>query len=234
MVIEYLFPEIANLFGDSANFKYLRKSLPDAEFVETSLNSVPTFAERSVDLIYMGPMSERHQVLAVDRLRPYRNRLAELIENGTHFLMCGNSFEIFGHYMENGSIKTDGLDILDFYTVTDTSDRYNGFFLGDHQGIKITAFNSRFSHSYPGSDCEGFAKVIRGHGINKNCGSEGIVKNNFVGTYLLGPLLVLNPLYTATLLKKLGTDAVPAFYEASMDAYERRLAEFEDRGRKLD
>ncbi len=234
MVIEYLFPEIANLFGDSANFKYLKQCLPDAEFVETALNDVPAFVSRKVNLIYMGPMSESHQVLALGRLRPYRDKLAELVENGTHFLMTGNSFELFGNYIENENVKTDGLDILDFYSVTDIGNRYNGFFLGEKDGIKITAFNSRFSHSYPTENCSGFAKVTRGQGLNKDCSFEGITKNNFAGTYLLGPLLVLNPLYTKSLLEKLGTDAQPAFFEASMAAYERRLAEFEDSERKLD
>ena len=234
MVIEYLFPEIATLFGDSANFKYLKQYLPEAEFVETGLNDTPAFATREVDLIYMGPMSENHQVLALDRLRPYREKLAELIESGTHFLMTGNSFELFGHYIENGSVKTDGLDILDFHSVTDTAKRYNGFFLGDRNGVKITAFNSRFSHSYPGSGCAGFARVLRGQGLNKDCSFEGITKNNFVGTYLLGPLLVLNPLYTNALMGKLGADSKPAHFEASMDAYKRRLDEFEDEERKLD
>lgn len=234
MVIEYLYPEIANLFGDSANFKYLKQSLPEAEFVETALNDVPAFASREIDLIYMGPMSENHQILALDRLRPYRDKLAELIDRGVHFLMTGNSFELFGHYIENGSVKIDGLDILDFHSVTDTANRYNGFFLGERNGVKITAFNSRFSHSYPGSGCAGFAKVLRGQGLNKDCAFEGITKNNFVGTYLLGPLLVLNPLYTASLMEKLGVNSKPAYFEASMDAYKRRLDEFEDAERKLD
>ena len=142
----------------------------------------------------------------------------------------------FGHGNNggNGSIKTDGLDILDFYSVADTSNRYNGFFLGECDGGKITAFNSRFSHSYPGKDCVGFAKVLRGQGLNKDCPYEGIVKNNFVGTYLLGPLLILNPLYTASLMKKLGSNDKPAFFEDSMNAYKRRLDEFNDEKRKLD
>ncbi len=234
MLIEYLFPEISNLFGDSANFKYLKQSLPEAEFIETALNDAPAFLTRDVDLIYMGPMSERHQVLALDRLRPHKSKLAQLIDEGTHFLMTGNSFELFGHYIENDNVKTDGLDILDFYSVVNTSARYNGFFLGEYGGIKITAFNSRFSHSYPSGDISGFAKVIRGQGLNKDCGFEGIKKNNFVGTYLLGPLLVLNPLYTETLMKELGADSKPAHYEAAMEAYKRRLNEFEDNERKLD
>ena len=30
MKIEYLYPELGNLFGDSANIKYLRACLPEA------------------------------------------------------------------------------------------------------------------------------------------------------------------------------------------------------------
>ena len=145
------------------------------------------------------------------------------------------SFEIFGKYIENSGEKTTCLDIIDFYSKTNTSERYNGFFLGEHNGIKITAFNSRFSHSYPGKDCSGFANVIRGIGSNKECMKEGICKNNFVGTYLLGPLLVLNPLYFAEFMKALGCkNNKPAYFEASMEAYKQRLCEFEDEKRKLD
>lgn len=234
MIIEYLYPEIANLYGDHANFKYLKQSIPEAEFKETPLNSVPAFVSANVSLIYMGPMTEAHQLLALAHLLPYRDRLLELIENGTHFLMTGNSFELFGRYIESNGTKTECLNILDFYSRTDTSHRYNGFFLGEYNGSKITAFNSRFSNSYPGENCSGFFKVLRGQGLNSECPFEGISKNNFVGTYLLGPLLVLNPQYTAELIKKLGSNGSPAFFADSMAAYNRRLCEFEDSKRKLD
>lgn len=234
MIIEYLYPEIANLFGDSANFKYLRQSMPEAEFIETPLNSVPAFASREVSLIYMGPMSEKHQLLALERLSGYRDKLGELIENGVHFLMTGNSFELFGKYIEHDGVKTECLGLLDFYSKTDTSKRYNGFFLGERNGVKITAFNSRFSHSYPGNNCVGFARVIRGIGLNEGCDFEGVCRKNFVGTYLLGPLTVLNPLYTTSLMEELGIGGKCAFYEASMEAYTRRLGEFQDEKRKLD
>ena len=37
MKLEYLYPELGNLFGDSANIRYLAKSLPGAEIIETPL-----------------------------------------------------------------------------------------------------------------------------------------------------------------------------------------------------
>lgn len=234
MTIEFIYPEIANLFGDSANFKYLKKSIPGAEFIETGLNDVPAFASAAPSLIYMGAMSEKSQKLALSRLMPYKDRLRELIEGGTHFLFTGNSFELFGKYIEQNGERIPALDILDFYAVCDTCKRYNGFFLGQRDGEKITAFNSRFSNAFPGDGVQGFAKVIRGRGLNADCTYEGVVKNNFIGTYLLGPFLVQNPLYMRALMQELGSEQEPAFFAAGMEAYAKRLAEFEDTKRELD
>ena len=43
MKIEILFPEVANLAGDSQNGAYLRQTLPQAEFTETALIETPLF-----------------------------------------------------------------------------------------------------------------------------------------------------------------------------------------------
>lgn len=234
MTIEYIYPEIANLFGDSANFKYLKKSIPDSDFIETGLNDTPAFVSCEPALVYMGSMTESGQRLALSRLMPYKDRLRELIDSGTHFLFTGNSFELFGKYVEQNDERIPALSILDYYAVCDTGKRYNGFFLGEHDGIKITAFNSRFSNVFPGDNVQGFAKCIRGRGLNAQCAYEGVIKNNFIGTYLLGPLLVQNPLFMHRLMQDLGLKDEPAFFSAGMEAYSKRLAEFEDPRRELD
>jgi CobQ-like glutamine amidotransferase family enzyme len=235
MKIEILYPEAGNLFGDTANMKYLRLCLPEAEFVETPLGNEPAFMKEKIDLIYSGPMTERAQELALSSLLPYADKIAELIDSGTHFLFTGNSLELLGSHIvtDKGDIK--GLGVLNFYSKRFMTKRYNGFFLGSCEDIKITGFNSRFSHSYVQGELKGFAEVIRGIGLNENCSFEGIRKNNFIGTYLLGPLLPLNPLFTRKLLVSLGQAEVqPAYYEAAMAAYNKRLSEFEDKKRKLD
>ena len=68
MRIEILFPEFCNLYGDLANMKYLGLCLPNAEFVETPLSETPLFVREKVDMIYMGPMTERVQEAALERL----------------------------------------------------------------------------------------------------------------------------------------------------------------------
>ena len=71
-----------------------------------------------------------------------------------------------------------------------------------------------------------FLEVEKGIGINKESKLEGIKKNNFIGTYLIGPLLILNPLFTKKILEMLGVDGEVALKEETMAAYEERIKEF--------
>ena len=58
---------------------------------------------------------------------------------------------------------------------------------------------------------------------------EGVKRNNFFGTYLLGPFLISNPLFTKELMKKLGVEnPVLPFEEDIMEAYNVRLEELND------
>ena len=56
---------------------------------------------------------------------------------------------------------------------------------------------------------------------------EGIRINNFMATYVIGPLLILNPKFTKWLLKDIGVKKPKlAFEEEAMDAYEYRLNDY--------
>ena len=110
MKIEILFPEFCNLFGDISNMKYLKKCLPDEEYIETSVDSEPAFVTQDVNFIYLGAMTERTQEKVIQKLLPYTKRIKELIEKNVVFLFTGNAVEILGKYIENedGS-KIEGL-----------------------------------------------------------------------------------------------------------------------------
>lgn len=101
MRIEVLFPEFCNVFGETGNIRYLKMCLPNAEFIETGVNEKPAFVSENVDLIYMGPMTERAQEKIIKRLLPYKNKIEELIEKGVCFLFTGNALEILGKYIED-------------------------------------------------------------------------------------------------------------------------------------
>ena len=103
MTIEVLYPELCQLFGDSANVRYLRQCLPGAQFVFTDNRSEPLFVRQKVDLLYIGSMSESAQMLAVSRLRPYIPQLRALIDDGVAVLVTGNAIELFGQAIEDVS-----------------------------------------------------------------------------------------------------------------------------------
>ena len=50
MIIEMLYPELSNLYGDSANIKYLQESHPETKIIETHLGDKPFFIDGKVDL----------------------------------------------------------------------------------------------------------------------------------------------------------------------------------------
>lgn len=228
MKIEVLFPEFGNLFGDSSNISYLRKCLPDAEIIETSINSTPTFVEQDVNLIYMGPMSERAQEIVIKKLLPYKVRIEELIEKNVTFLFVSNSVEVLGKYIENedGS-KISGLGIFDIYAKRDMMNRKNSNVIGKFEDIEVVGFQSQFTDVYGENKENYFLELDAGIGIGENSKFEGIRRNNFIGTYVIGPILILNPLFTQKLLKMMGVEEPKLALEKEvMAAYEARLKEF--------
>lgn len=229
MTIEILFPEVANLYGDLMNIDYLCRACPGTEVVRTSLRSTPAFAERKVDLIYMGSVTEEGQRLAVEALLPYREKLADLIRAGQLFLITGNALEIFGRRIT----ADDGTDLACLGLFPTEAKhrmmrRYNALYVGRfEENMTVVGFKSQFGHSY--GEVEPLFQTFRGAGLNPDAAGEGIRKNRFFATYLTGPLLILNPPFTKYLLRLMGEEEPAlAFEDAAMALYRDRVREFSD------
>ena len=232
MKIEILYSEVGNLFGDSQNVRYLQLCLPQAEFIFTDLTARPAFADQDIDMLYMGPMTEKSQIKVIDRLMPYKNRLEEMIQAGVTFLLTGNAWEVLLKQIHNCTYETviDGLGLFDFTVETDMFNRYNGKVLGTFEDIEIVGFHSQFSMVYGDNSENYFIRCERGIGLNRESQLEGLHVNNFYATSLIGPLLPLNPLFTRRLLCGLGAEnPEPAFEKEAMQAYRVRLEEFRDK-----
>lgn len=226
MKVEILFPEFCNLYGDMYNMKYLKMCIPEAEFIETALEEEPKFVKEDVNLIYLGPMTENTQEKVIKKLLPYKERIIELIEKNVVFLFTGNALEILGKYIENeDESKIEGLGIFDVYAKRDMMHRHNSYLIGRYEDIEIIGFKSQFTMMYGNNLETPFVEVEKGIGINKQSKIEGIKKNNFIGTYLIGPMLILNPLFTQKVLKMLGEETEIALKEDTMAAYNERIKE---------
>lgn len=231
MKIEILFPEFCNLFGDMSNMRYLRKCLPEAEFLETPFSEAPRFLTESVNLVYLGPMTEGMQERVIEKFRPHKSRIESLIHSGAVFLFTGNALEVLGQYIanEDGS-RIEGLGILPLYAKRDMLHRHNSTFLGSYGGQAVMGFKSQFTMAYPQEDCPGLFQVDKGVGLNKKCHFEGVQVNHFFGTYLIGPLLVLNPPFTLHLLRTMGVENPQlAFSQEMQAAYDKRLKDYREK-----
>lgn len=228
MVVEILFNEICNNNGDGQNVTYLQATLPDAEFVFTSLLDTPYFIENTPDMIYIGSMSEKTQRRVIEKLIPYKDRINDLVENNVPILATGNAGEIFCKeiaYKEE-KVTTEGLGIFDLTVKTDWFRRYHAKTLGKLGDISIVGFRAQFSFVYGDNSQNYFIKCDRGVGINPDSELEGFRKNNLICTSLLGPLLPLNPLFCEYFIQLAGQSAHAAFKDAAMRAYHQRLNEF--------
>ena len=230
-VIEALYPEVCNLFGDTGNLRYLKLCLPQATFIETALNEEPYFVHHPVSMIYLGPMSERTQRMVISKLAPYRERIAECIANGVTFLATGNAMEVFGKQITDAqSGVTTGLGLLDLTTTRDMMHRFYSLVLGTYNELQMVGFRAQFTRSTLGATEVPFIQVTKGTPMCETARIDGIQKNHFYGTYLLGPLLILNPYFTKQLLQQITGESVPlAFEKETIAAYHARLADFQDK-----
>ena len=107
--------------------------------------------------------------------------------------------------------------------------RYNSLYLGKFSGMDIVGFKGQFTHSYgDNSDCY-FIETTRGDGLNPGSRYEGIRKNNLFSTYIIGPVLPLNPPLAKYFMNLMGVDNPQLVFEAEcFDAYNTRVKEFSE------
>jgi lipid II isoglutaminyl synthase (glutamine-hydrolysing) len=236
LTIEMLFPEIGNLHGDNFNITYLAQCRPDARVIRTGLTDTPAFASGKVDLVYLGPLTEQGQLKAIERLAAHKARIESLIDDGTTFLFTHNALEVLGVRIRNDEMGYDvpGVGIFELESTLRMFGRYNGKVMGTLEKVgaeyPVLGYKSQFSMVTGGDSLPGFLTADRGIGRNTSTAVEGVRRNNFIGTSLIGPLLVVNPHFTRALLGQLDPDTEPklAHEDFAVAAYEARLADFRD------
>ena len=237
MRIEILYPELCCLYGDKGNTKFLQQCLPEAEFIETGLNSKPAFLTEDVDLCCMYSMSEKSQELILSRLFQWKEEVVSVCKKGkTLFLFLGNAMELLGQYIqrEDGS-KVDALGVFETHTVRHAPNRFNTLIQASFQDMTLLGYTSRFADTIGITDDIALCQVSIGSGSDPKTKLEGIRSGRVIATYLLGPLLVANPDFTKWLLKQLGVEepTLP-FEDALYLAYETKRKEFQRSDLELD
>lgn len=234
MKIEFLYSEVANLFGEIGQIDFIKKIFSNADFYHTQLNEKPKCLTEDIDLVYLGPMEESTQEYIIQKLKPYKNEIKSKIEDNKTFLFIGNAMEIFFEYIEkdNGE-KIEALGLFPFYAKRQMMNRINDLFLGKYkENIDIVGFKSQFTYAHKIKDSKKvpylFSK-IRGFGMDRESNFEGIHYKNFFGSYLIGPLLIMNPEFTLDFISTFSDVKTLPFIEDLKFAHNRRIEEFKDK-----
>ena len=201
--IAHLYYDLMNYYGEQGNVLALKTSIEYAGFkVNVKTLSVDDEIDfEKYDIFYMGMGTKRNQEIVRKDILKYKDKIENVIDKKM-FIMTGNSYELFGKKIDDKKC----LGVLNFESKT--TDRIVGEQVFKSNIIKetIIGFQNRFSSNNIKDDY--LFEVIKGTGNDSESKVEGIHKNNFFGTYLLGPILIRNPYFKDALLKYIGIDKV--------------------------
>lgn len=204
--IAHLYYDLMNLYGENGNVRVLIKHLENQNIkVSTHFLTIDDEIDfNKYDIFYIGCGSMESFELVLQDLKKYKKQIENAINNNKFFLVTGNALDLFGKYYINlnGTEKTC-LDILD-YDSEQTDFRIVGEQVFEFNNLKdcLIGFQNRDSVLRNVNEPHLF-EVTNGTGYLPKSNYEGIHKDNFYGTYLLGPIFARNPHFTEHIVKEI-------------------------------
>lgn len=199
ITIAHLYYDLLNLYGECGNVRILKKILEEqnVDVVVKFLTVDDKLNFEDYDFVYMGMGIEDNLKIANKHLKKYKKDIQKYIEDGKYFICTGNSYELFGKEIafESETIKT--LGIFD----------YKSKILEERKIMEISAKTDMIDKELIGFMNTGSTNDNKKENFLKNINNidenEGIIYKHFIGTYLIGPLLVRNPELLKLIVKKL-------------------------------
>ena len=228
----HLYYDLMNLYGDNGNIRALEQHLKNAGLkVEIHFLTIDDNIDfNKFDFYYIGMGSETNLFLVLEDIMKYKQAIKKAINKNKFFLATGNAIDLFGKYIENiKGTKIESLNIFD-YNSKEIDFRIVGEQICNSSLVDnpIIGFQNRSTVIL--NHTESLFRVINGTGYRPNDKLEGIIFNNFYGTYLLGPLLIRNPQFCDYIIKELlqqkRIDYSPQVNTLEYKAYEEFLKNF--------
>lgn len=207
--IGHLYPTLMSVAADRGNLFAIQKRCQwrgiATEVEQIYVKQTPDFTR--YDLILIHGAADREMELASRDIQLKGASLREAAEAGVVFLSVCAGFQLLGHYYKpfNGP-ELQGVGLLDFYT-----EGGNTRFM-THMAMEcdfeeagkmvLVGYENHSGRTYLGPHSKPLGKVLVGWGNNGKDGYEGAIYNNVFGTYLHGPLLPKNPLFTDLLIQR--------------------------------
>jgi CobQ-like glutamine amidotransferase family enzyme len=233
----WLYPTQLNLYGDRGNVECLMRRLEWRGIKHRLVEFHPGDSLKSIkdgDLFFAGGGPDSLQrIVSLDAFR-IKSALKGAMEAGKPGLFICGFYQLLGKFYRPATgpdIK--GLGLFDCYTqhFGNRKKRCVGNIQTRRVGspktqrvVSLVGFENHEGRTYLGNSAKPFAKVKYGFGNNSEDKTEGLVRRNFVGTYLHGPILPKNPHLADWLLEKaVGKRLKPLDDELEWKAHKRAL-----------
>lgn len=154
------------------------------------------------DILYFCPGELRSVPALVKKLLPCRDMLQRAAENGTTLFACGSTGGIFANKIRfRDGTELAGLGLLDMEWQETGKVFGDDLWLVRPDGKELLGCQISLADVYLGQNQKPFATTRYGRG---NCGdgTEGAETGNVIYTGLLGPILVNNPEFAVSLLRR--------------------------------
>lgn len=205
----HLYPDLLNLYGDRGNLIALMNRARwrgiAASVTECRLGD-PLDGD-AYDLYFIGGGEDRQQRLASNDLRARKGGiLTQAAQAGAVVLAVCGGYQLLGHYYRPAEgDDLVGLGLLDLTTVHPgpSARRLIGNIVISSTllgGATVVGFENHGGRTRLGPGAAPLGNVMRGFGNNGEDHTEGGVSRNVYGTYLHGPLLPKNPVFTDHLI----------------------------------
>jgi CobQ-like glutamine amidotransferase family enzyme len=194
-----LYPEQMNIYADRGNILFLRRRCEwrGIEFAHAGAGPGEAVDPAAHDLFYIGGGQDRDQrMVATDMVASKGEALRAAVDDGAALLAVCGGYQLLGHSYRLGEEALPGLGLADLETVREPGPRLIGNFAIEADlgaGPRLLAgFENHGGRTYLGPDAKPLGRVVKGNGNNGRDGSEGVRRDNLIGTYMHGPLLPKN------------------------------------------
>lgn len=218
LTIGWLYPQLMSTYGDKGNILVLQKRC-EWRGIKTEIipidQSTSNQQLKTIDLLFGGGAQDREQEIVMEDLQKKKKTIKVLIENDIPALFVCGAPQLMGSYYEPAEGKRiEGLGIFDMISKHPgpKDDRLIGNVIAKIYSENLTTnnqllttivgFENHGGRTYLGKTAKPFAKIVKGFGNNGKDGTEGVVYNNAIGSYLHGPLLPKNPQIADWLIAK--------------------------------
>jgi len=205
--IGWLYSRSMNLYGDRGNimslFRRAKWRGKGVEVLEYNIGDKFDFAD--IDLFFFGGGQDMQQLeVSQDLIKVGKKILKQVEKKGAAMLaICGGLQLMANYYETKGGHRIEGVGLFDAHTVGG-EERFIGNVLIDSElageSNRLVGFENHSGRTYLAQGVQPLGKVVVGRGNNGEDGTEGVVYQNAIGSYLHGSLLPKNPWLTDWLL----------------------------------